>query len=243
MVFWCGVTEWLFPQNCEGEWWRHCMRDTGHTVKMKGLARGYVWWPLMDEDIEDVTKRCEGCKGVANNPKQAPLHRWEYPAYPWQRLHIDFAGPFQEKNLGRSGRTHQMAWHFWDAKYNCSRNCSYSAILICKEWVCQSKLCQTMDLSLCLENSNISQKWMVPDTWLALRIIHPPTAYRNAWFKVSRTLSKLTDRIDLSNTSSTDFCLHIAQHHMLQQDTVQLNCCLVEIWSRGWIFWSRTSNE
>ena len=49
-------------------------------VKMKGLARGHVWWPRMDEDIEDVTKRCEGCPCVANNPKQAPLHRWEYPA-------------------------------------------------------------------------------------------------------------------------------------------------------------------
>ena len=71
----------------------------GHmgTVKMKGLARGYVWWPRMDEDIEGVTKRCEGCQGVANNPKQASLHRWEYPAHPWQRLHIDFAGPFQGK--------------------------------------------------------------------------------------------------------------------------------------------------
>ena len=55
----------------------------GHmgTVKMKGLARGYVWWPRMDEDIEGVTKRCEGCQGVANNQKQAPLHRWEYPAH------------------------------------------------------------------------------------------------------------------------------------------------------------------
>ena len=24
----------------------------------------------------------------------APLHPWEYPSRPWQRLHIDFAGPF-----------------------------------------------------------------------------------------------------------------------------------------------------
>ena len=74
-------------------------RHGGHTrtVKMKGLAKGYVWWPRMNEDLEGVTKRCEGCQGVANNPKQAPLLKWEYPAYPWQRLHIDFAGPFQGK--------------------------------------------------------------------------------------------------------------------------------------------------
>ena len=51
----------------------------------------------MDEDIEGVTKRCEGCEGVATNPKQAPLHTWEYPAYLWQRLHNDLAEPFQRK--------------------------------------------------------------------------------------------------------------------------------------------------
>ena len=71
----------------------------GHmgTVKMKGLARGYVSLPRMDEEIEGVRKRCEGCQCVANNPKQAPVHRWEYPAYLWQRLHNDLAEPFQRK--------------------------------------------------------------------------------------------------------------------------------------------------
>ncbi|KAL5489158.1 hypothetical protein EMCRGX_G018218 [Ephydatia muelleri] len=27
--------------------------------KMKGLARGYVWWPNMDKEIEDVVKQCD----------------------------------------------------------------------------------------------------------------------------------------------------------------------------------------
>ena len=31
---------------------------------------------------------------MQNNPKNAPLHPWEWPARPWQRVHIDFAGPF-----------------------------------------------------------------------------------------------------------------------------------------------------
>ena len=68
-------------------------------VKMKGLSRGYVWWPNIDKDIEGAVRNCEGCQETANNPARAPLHRWEYPALPWQRLHVDFAGPFQGKML------------------------------------------------------------------------------------------------------------------------------------------------
>ena len=68
-------------------------------VKMKGLSQGFVWWPNIDKDIEGTVRNCEGCQEIANNPARAPLHRWEYPALPWQRLHIDFAGPVQGKML------------------------------------------------------------------------------------------------------------------------------------------------
>ncbi|KAK2548575.1 Uncharacterized protein P5673_031245 [Acropora cervicornis] len=44
-------------------------------------------------------KVCEGCQETANNPGHAPLHRWEYPALPWQRFHVDFIGPVQGKIL------------------------------------------------------------------------------------------------------------------------------------------------
>lgn len=28
-------------------------------------------------------------------PNLTPLHPWPWPAAPWQRIHIDFAGPFE----------------------------------------------------------------------------------------------------------------------------------------------------
>jgi len=28
-------------------------------------------------------------------PTKAPLHPWEWATTPWQRIHIEFAGPFQ----------------------------------------------------------------------------------------------------------------------------------------------------
>lgn len=68
----------------------------GHlgVVKMKTLARSFCWWPGIDQDIETIAKRCNGCQQNQNSPKGAPLNAWEWPTKPWERIHIDFAGPF-----------------------------------------------------------------------------------------------------------------------------------------------------
>lgn len=65
-------------------------------VKMKVLARSYVWWPNIDSDIEVLVKSCTGCQKHHRNPSKAPLHPWEWPSTPWKRIHIDFAGPFMD---------------------------------------------------------------------------------------------------------------------------------------------------
>jgi hypothetical protein len=63
-------------------------------VKMKALARSHVWWPGIDHEIEKLVKSCTGCQTTQHAPTLAPLHPWEWPETPWQRVHIDFAGPF-----------------------------------------------------------------------------------------------------------------------------------------------------
>lgn len=70
---------------------------SGHIgiVKMKAVARSYVWWPKLDEAIEEICKVCSGCRSVQNTPSAAPVHPWNFPPKAWHRLHIDFAGPFQ----------------------------------------------------------------------------------------------------------------------------------------------------
>ena len=71
----------------------------GHSgmSRMKALARSYVWWPEMDEDIKNMVKACLPCQSVKSSPPAAPLHPWLWPSKPWSRVHIDFAGPFKGK--------------------------------------------------------------------------------------------------------------------------------------------------
>nr|CDJ97482.1 RNA-directed DNA polymerase (reverse transcriptase) and Integrase domain containing protein [Haemonchus contortus] len=62
-------------------------------VRMKKLARSYVYWPNLDKDCEELVRNCSRCQEYAKNPIKAPLEAWSTPAYVWQRIHIDFAGP------------------------------------------------------------------------------------------------------------------------------------------------------
>ena len=61
--------------------------------RMKNLARSYVWWPSIDQNIEDTVKTCVPCQRARHLPPPAPLQPWEWPGRPWARLHLDYAGP------------------------------------------------------------------------------------------------------------------------------------------------------
>ena len=60
--------------------------------RMKSLSRMYTWWPKMDEEL--IVKRCSKCQENQNKVPVVPLQLWKFPATPWSRLHIDYAGPF-----------------------------------------------------------------------------------------------------------------------------------------------------
>lgn len=68
-------------------------------TKMKALARMFVWWPLLDKDIEQSVQQCHLCQQQQAAPPVAPLQPWKWPSRPWVRLHMDFAGPFQGKMI------------------------------------------------------------------------------------------------------------------------------------------------
>ncbi|XP_053229110.1 uncharacterized protein K02A2.6-like, partial [Podarcis raffonei] len=68
-------------------------------VRMKALARSYVWWPGIDREIEAWVKHRQACQESRPDPPRAPVQSWESARAPWSRLHVDFAGPFQGKTF------------------------------------------------------------------------------------------------------------------------------------------------
>ncbi|KFD60021.1 hypothetical protein M514_07753 [Trichuris suis] len=66
-------------------------------VRMKSLARSYVWWPRVDKDIERAVQTCSSCQQNRHDPPRENLNRWPEAEAPWSRIHVDFFGPFQGK--------------------------------------------------------------------------------------------------------------------------------------------------
>ena len=75
---------------------RELHSDHSGSVKMKRLAHRYIWWPNMDEELNETTKHCLACQEQAQGPSKT-YATWSWPTGPWQRLQIDFEGPFLGK--------------------------------------------------------------------------------------------------------------------------------------------------
>lgn len=65
-------------------------------TRMKQMARRYVWWPNISSDIEMLVQRCEQCRQASKAP-DATYQPWPQTVKPWERIHLDFAGPFLGK--------------------------------------------------------------------------------------------------------------------------------------------------
>ena len=64
-------------------------------VRMKALARLHVWWPTLDTDIEQLVRSCEICQTSHGKAPSTTDNPWIWPHRPWQRVHVDYCGPFQ----------------------------------------------------------------------------------------------------------------------------------------------------
>ena len=59
-------------------------------VHVKELAQSYLWYPGLDNDIEEATAKCEPCAVLQKDLQSVPFVPWPIAHTPWQRIHIDF---------------------------------------------------------------------------------------------------------------------------------------------------------
>ncbi|XP_054275642.1 uncharacterized protein K02A2.6-like [Macrosteles quadrilineatus] len=94
-----GILFWqdrvVIPQSLKNSILRELHTTHIGITKMKQLARRYVYWEGMNHDIEDLVRSCEICAKLRNNPPKVIVHPWDQPHSNWERLHIDYAGPFE----------------------------------------------------------------------------------------------------------------------------------------------------
>ena len=85
----------VIPMKLQAVMTEELHRDHPGVVRMKSVARSYLWWPHLDRALEECARACASCQAVKSAPPQAPLHPWLWPDRPWKRVHLDFAGPFK----------------------------------------------------------------------------------------------------------------------------------------------------
>ena len=87
----------IIPKKYQSTLLAELHQDHPGIVCMKALARRHVWWPNLDRDIEEMVRSCQAWQQGQCKPAKASHNPWLWPLKPWQRIHVDFAGPFLGK--------------------------------------------------------------------------------------------------------------------------------------------------
>lgn len=89
----------LVPRKLQEQVLDELHREHPGIVSIKSIVKSHMWWSWIDEQlhVEQLAKSCTHYQSVKGSPAKAPLHPWNWPSRPWQRIHVDFAGPFKQK--------------------------------------------------------------------------------------------------------------------------------------------------
>ncbi|XP_061715536.1 uncharacterized protein K02A2.6-like [Cydia pomonella] len=93
IILWQGRV--VIPEKLQRKVLAYLHRGQPGISAMKALARFYVWWPSIDEDVDQYVKRCCRCQQNRPHCPELPIYSWSIPEKVWERIHIDFAGPFE----------------------------------------------------------------------------------------------------------------------------------------------------
>ena len=85
-----GTLKVLIPESLQA----HLLNELHDThpgiVNMKLLGCNYMWWPKLNQDVEEIVKSCRNCAMQRSLPTVVPLHSWPWANQQIKRIHLDF---------------------------------------------------------------------------------------------------------------------------------------------------------
>ncbi|UYV72170.1 K02A2.6-like [Cordylochernes scorpioides] len=95
LLFWGNRV--IIPTNLRAKMLDELHNSHQGIVGLKSVARTLFWWPGLDKDIEETVRRCNCCQSHASMPPRTTPVNWPPTNQPWDRVHIDHLGPFEQK--------------------------------------------------------------------------------------------------------------------------------------------------
>lgn len=69
------------------------------TNKTKLKAKQIIYWPNINSDIDNFINKCIVCNKYGDDPPKVPIRQWSSAEKPWERVHVDYGGPFMGINF------------------------------------------------------------------------------------------------------------------------------------------------
>ena len=56
-----------------------------------------MWWPKLDEQIEQTVHDCSVCQSNQKSPPEVPMQPWQWSNKPWDRVHVGHFGLYRDQ--------------------------------------------------------------------------------------------------------------------------------------------------
>lgn len=79
----------VIPQRLRDEMLKRAHEGHLGIVKTKVPVREVIWWPGMNNQLEQLVSSCETCSRFQNQQRKEPLVSTNLPQLPWENIAVD----------------------------------------------------------------------------------------------------------------------------------------------------------
>ena len=79
----------VIPHTLRGEMLERAHEGHLGIVKTKTRVREVIWWPGMNNKVEQLVSSCETCARFQNQQRKEPLLSTDLPQRPWEKVEAD----------------------------------------------------------------------------------------------------------------------------------------------------------